>query len=119
MEIPRKYLHDTQILVLVSTAVFLAFLCAALVLLRSGIGQGVESYIISYRANLGLGGYERAGLMSILAFIGFSIVTLLLGLLLSVRTYALRRSLAITVLLLTILLQIFTILVSNALLTLY
>lgn len=119
MEIPRKYLHDTLILILVSVSVFLACLCASLVLLRSGIGQGVESYIISYRSNLGLAGYERAGLGSILSFIVFSALTLLMGLVISLRTYSLRRSLAVTALLLTILLQIFTLLVSNALLTLY
>ncbi len=118
MEIPRKYLHDRAVLFLVSSSVFLLFLCTALILLRASIGQGLESYFVSYRANLGLGGYEKAGILPILSFVAFSAIIFVVGVLLSIKTYSLRKSLSTTILSLTVLLQIFAVVVSNALLAL-
>lgn len=119
MDIPKKYLHDRLILLLVSIGVFLSFLCAALILLRSGIGQGVDSYIVSYRSNLGLGGYQRDNILPILTFIPFVLLNLGVGVVLSIRTYNLRRTLSLTILALSVLLELFAVIVSYALLNLY
>ncbi len=119
MHIPKKYLHDKFVLLLVSTSIILAFLCVGLILLRSGIGQGVDGYIVQYRANLGLSAFQKGSFISIFSFIIFVLVTLVINILLSIRTYTLRRALSLTVLTLGILIMVLSIIVSNALLALY
>jgi hypothetical protein len=119
MNVPKKYLHDKLILLLVSISVFMTFLCSVLILLRAGIGQGVDSYIVSYRDNLGLGAYQRGSILPILGFILFVLIVLGINISLSIQTYPLRRTLSITILLLGILVLLLAIIVSNALLVLY
>jgi hypothetical protein len=119
MHIPKKYLHDKFILLLVSINAFLAFLCVVLVLLRAGLGQGVEGYIVEYRANLGLSAFQKGGVASIFSFVLFAILTFGVNLLLSIRTYHLRRTLSLTILALGTLTLLLAIIVSNALLALY
>src|SRR5687767_15279009 len=98
MNIPKKYLHDKLVLLLVSINVFFAFLCIVLVLLRAGLGQGVDGYIVEYRANLGLSAFQKGSIISIFGFVFFAILTLAFNVLLSIRTYHIRRTLALTVL---------------------
>jgi hypothetical protein len=119
MHIPKKYLHDKLILLLVSTNVLLAFLCIALILLRAGIGQGTGGYIIEYRENLGLSAFQKGSIASILSFIVFALVTLVINILISIRAYTLRRTLSLTILSLGALVMLLLIRVSNALLALY
>jgi hypothetical protein len=119
MHIPKKYFQDKFVLLLVSINVFLAFLCIALVLLRAGLGQGVDGYIVEYRANLGLSAFQKGGIIAIFGFIFFAALTLIFNVLLSIRTYHLRRELSLTVLGLGILILLLAIIVSNALLALY
>lgn len=120
MHIPKKYLHDKFALLLASTNVFLAFLCITLILLRGGIvGQGSEGYIVQYRANLGLSAFEKGSVVPILSFILFVIVVAAVNILLSLRTYSLRRALSLGILALGALVLLLAVIVSNALLTLY
>jgi hypothetical protein len=119
MHIPKKYLHDRFVLLLVSINAFLAFLCIILVLLRAGLGQGVDGYIVEYRANLGLSAFTKGSIVSIFSFIFFAAVTFVFNVLLSIRTYHLRRSLSLAILGLGILILLLAIIVSNALLALY
>lgn len=119
MHIPKKYLHDKFVLLLVSINTFLAFLCTVLILIRAGIGQGVDGYIIEYRANLGLSAFERGSIIPIFSFILFALVTLAVNVALSMRTYTLRRTLSLTILGLGVLVMLLAVIVSNALLALY
>lgn len=119
MHIPKKYLHDKFVLLLVSINVFLAFLCVVLVLLRAGLGQGVDGYIVGYRANLGISAFQKGDVIPILSFIVFALVTLAINLVLSIRIYHLRRALSLTVLGLGTLVLLLAVIVSNALLALY
>lgn len=119
MHIPKKYLHDKFVLLLVSINVFLAFLCIVLVLLRAGLGQGVDGYIVEYRANLGLSAFQKGSILSIFGFVFFAMLTLVFNVLLSVRTYTVRRTLSLTILGLGVLTLLLAIVVSNALLALY
>lgn len=119
MHIPKKYLHDKLVLLLVSTNVFLAFLCIVLILLRGGIGQGVDGYIVEYRANLGLSAYQKGSIVPILSFILYVLVILATNILISIRTYRLRRALSLTTLGLGVLVLLLAVIVSNALLALY
>lgn len=119
MQIPKKYIHDRLILLLVSISAFLTFLSIALVMLRAGIGQGIDGYIVQYRANLGLSAFQKGSLTPILSFVFFVLAILVINVLLSIRTYPIRRTLALTVLALGILILLLAIIVSNALLALY
>lgn len=119
MHIPKKYLHDKFALLLASTNVFLAFLCVILILLRGGVlGQATEGYIVQYRANLGLSGFEKGGVVPILSFILFVLVLAALNVLLSIKTYPLRRALSLSLLALGALILLLAVIVSNALLAL-
>lgn len=117
--IPKTYLHDKLVLLLVSANIFLAFLCIVLIFLRLNIGQGAEGYIVEYRSNLGISAFRAGGVSGLLGFAGFSILLVAIGMVLSVRTYPIRRELALSVLAAGVLLLIFAIIVSNALMILH
>jgi hypothetical protein len=120
MDIPKKYLHDRLVLLLVSTNAFLALLGIVLILLRGGLGQSVEGYIVQYRANLGdLSAFQKGDALPIISFMLFALVTLVMNVLLSIHTYPLRRALSLTILGLGILITLLAVIVSNALLALY
>lgn len=116
MLLSKKYLHDKLILLLASINIFLAFLCIMLVVLRLGAGQG--GYIVQYRANLGVSAFKTGSVSGLLDFVAFAVVTLIANLILSMRTYLLRRELSIVILSLGALLLTLAIIVSNALLVL-
>jgi hypothetical protein len=120
MHIPKKYLHDKFALLLASTNAFLAFLCIMLILLRGGIvGQGADGYIVQYRANLGLSAYEKGSIIPIISFMLFVVVMAAINILLSLKTYPLRRALSLAILALGALVLLLAVIVSNALLALY
>lgn len=119
MHIPEKYFHDKLVLLLASISGLLAVLTIVLILLRAGIGQSTNDYIVAYRENLGLSAYQRGSILSILSFGLFVIVILIINIVLSIRTYTIRRTLSLTVLGLGILVLVLSLIISNALLTLY
>jgi hypothetical protein len=118
MQTSQKYLHDKLVLLLVSSNVFLAFLCIVLLFLSLGIGQSGSGYIVQYRSNLGLSSFMRGGLTDMLGFVGIAIAVPTIGILLSARTYTVRRLLSLTILGSGVLLLILAIIVSNALMVL-
>jgi hypothetical protein len=120
MDIPKKYFHDRLVLLLISTNAFLALLTIMLILLRGGLGQSADGYIVQYRANLGdLSAFEKGDALPIISFMLFAVATLAINVFLSIRTYSLRRTLSLTILALGILISLLTVIVSNALLALY
>lgn len=119
MPIPKKYLHDKLILLLLSSNIFLAFVCAALLFLRLNIGQGGDGYIVEYRSNLGISALKYGSIMTILSFVMFALVIVIMNIVLSVRTYHVRRELSVAVLAAGVILLVLTIIVSNALLALH
>ncbi|HEX8763192.1 MAG TPA: hypothetical protein VF733_05570 [Candidatus Saccharimonadales bacterium] len=119
MHIPKKYLHDKLALLLASSNIFLAFLCVVSVILRGSIGQGIGGYIVQYRANLGLSAFQKGSVVHILSFILFVLIIAGINLLLSLKTYELRRALSLAILGLGFLVLLLAVIVSNALLVLY
>lgn len=118
MLVPKKYFHDRLILLLLSINVFLALLCIALVFLRLGAGAGGQGYIVQYRANLGISAFKTGGLSNLVAFAFFGLVILIAQIVLSVRTYEIRRELSMAILGLGLPLLTLAVIVSNALLVL-
>lgn len=117
--IPKKYLHDKLILLLLSANIFLAFLCAALIFLRLNLGQGAGGYIVEYRSNLGISAFRVGGIVGLLSFAGFALLLVLINVALSIRSYRIRRELSLAVLAAGILLLLLAIIVSNALMVLH
>jgi len=119
MPIPKNYLHDKLILLLLSSNIFLAFVCTALLFLRLNIGQGGDGYIVEYRSNLGISALKYGGIVTILSFAMFAVVIVVMNIILSVRTYHVRRELSVAVLAAGVIVLVLTIIVSNALLALH
>jgi hypothetical protein len=117
MEASKKYFQDKLILLLVSSNIFLAFMCIAVIFLRLGQGGG-EGYIVEYRSNLGISAFTRGNIAEILSFVGFALLIAVLNTMLSIRVYQIRRVLSLLALGSGILLLVFAIIVSNALLVL-
>lgn len=117
MIIPRRYLHDRLVLLLLSVDVFLALLASLWVLLKLDAGRSA-GYIVQYRASLGISRFKTGDASDLVAFIGFAILVLVLHTMLSIKAYPIRREVSIVILLLGMLLLLLSLIVSNALLTL-
>lgn len=119
MPVSKKLLHDKFILLLLSGNIFLAFLSAVLVFLRLNIGQGSDGYIVQYRSNLGISAFKMGSLTGIISFVVFALLVTVVGIVLGIRTYPIRRELSIAVLGSGALLLLLGIIVSNALMVLH
>lgn len=117
MEIPKKYFHDRTVLVLLGLNGFVVALTTVLILLRLDISGG-DSYIVQYRSNLGLEAFQAGGASTFFAFILFSFFVLIFNTVLSMRVYKTQKRYATTILALTLVLLVFSTVVSNALLVL-
>lgn len=118
MATQKHFLQDRTALLLVSGGAFLTLAAIVLILLKLGSGQGTGSYIISYRASIGIDRYTTGTVKDILAFIVAALIVFAVGTILGYRTYPVRRGLSLAVLVLTLPLLLFLIVVSNALLVL-
>jgi hypothetical protein len=116
MIIPKPYLRDRLVLLIVSVNVFLMFLLAILTILR--LGTGHSSYIIQYRSDVTINAFQSGSSTGLISFIIFGLLVLVFNSLISLRVYLIHRQLAVTVLGLGTLLLVLAIIVSNALLVL-
>jgi hypothetical protein len=116
MTIPKQYMRDRMVLLLVSVNVFLTFLLGVLTLLR--LDTGHSSYIVQYRSNATIDAFKSGSSVALLSFIVFGLLVLIINTVISLRVYLIHRQLAVTVLGLGTLLLVLAIIVSNALLVL-
>lgn len=116
MHIPKKYFQDRFILLFLSCSLFAVVLNSLLTLLRLDSSRG--SYIVQYRGNLGLSAYKSGDSSTFLALVVFGLMIFGFQILLSIKAYNIRRSVAIAISALCLLLILLTIIVSNALLAL-
>lgn len=117
MPTAKRYLNDKLMLLLMSSNVFLAFLCGVLLFLRLSTGDG-ESYIVEYRSNLGIGAFKVGSAIDVMSFAAYTAVIAAISIVLSVGIYRVRRMLAALVLGAGIMLLLMAIIVSNALMVL-
>lgn len=117
MKVPEKYFHDRLILLILSINTFVVLLNTVLILLRLDSGR-TDSYIVQYRANLGLSGFEVGSSATFFTFIIFAVFVLVGNTVLSMRIYPSHRRYAVTILALATLIIILTLIVTNALLVL-
>jgi len=116
MHFPKQYFHDRLILLFLSSSTFLAILNALLIILRLDSSRG--SYIIQYRANLGLSAYKAGDSSTFISLVVFGFMIWLFQVILTMRIFESNRQVAIIISILGTLLLIISIIVSNALLTL-
>lgn len=95
----------------------LVLLGTILILFRLDSGT-TTNYIIEYRANYGIGEYERGFALDVAGFIFFMLINFAICVFISLRTFPIRKSVAIVVLGICSLLTLLTIIVSNALMAL-
>ncbi len=117
MKIPEKYFHDRSVLLLITVSCFLAVLNTVVILLKLDSSRS-DSYIVQYRANLGLSAFTAGGSSAFLGFILFSVIVLVLHTILSMRVYSFHRQFSLVILSLTVLLLVLALIISNALLAL-
>lgn len=117
MTIPKKYLHDRLILLLLSVSTFLAILNSLLILFRLDPGRSA-GYIVQYRASLRLSALKTGDANEIVAFIAFALFVLMFHVLMSIKAYHIRREVSVVVLVFGIFLLLFSLVVSNSLLSL-
>lgn len=116
MTIPKQYLHDRLILLVVSINAFLTFLLSILTLAR--IDTSHSSYIVQYRSNVAINSFKSGGSTELYSFIAFGLIVFIFHTTISLRAYRIHRQLAVIVLGLGTLLLVLAIVVSNALLVL-
>ncbi len=117
MTIPKKYLHDRLILLLISINAFLTFLLTLWILFKLDSGRSA-GYIIQYRANLGIGALKTGEASELVAFMVFGLLVLIVHTILSIKAYPIRREVSVVILGLGTLLLGLALIVSNALLVL-
>lgn len=117
MPAAKNYFQDRIVLLLLSINVFLTLLATLSVLFRLQ-GAGTNGFIVQYRANVGISGFKTGSILSLVSFIGFAILVFGANTTLSMRTYHIRKQLAVVILGLGSLLLVLNIIVGNALLVL-
>lgn len=112
----RKFFHDRFILFLLTINAFLTVLSVAVILFR--IGGAQDTYIQSYRSNLGLSAITVGGVSEIIAFVLFALGLFAVHIFMALEFHKVRRASAWVVMLLTTLLLTLNLIVANALLNL-
>lgn len=120
MTIPKKYVHDHLVLLLLSANAFLTILDSLFVLIRLSTTHG-NGYIVQCRDCANPTAFNRfttGSITGLLGFIVFAWVVMVTHTLLSLRAYRIHRQLAVAILSLGTLLLLLTFIVSYALLAL-
>lgn len=112
----KAFFHDRIVLFLLTINSFLALVTIGSILLR--LGGGKETYIQSYRSNLGISSLTAGGVSDMLSFVFFAVVLLPIHVFLAIRFYVVRKTSAWIVMALTTFLLLLNIIVANALLNL-
>lgn len=117
MELPKKYLHDRLILGLLTLMAILVVIGVSLVLLRFDPSRNPTT-TAAYRPNITGTQYQSGKPIDIYSLAIFMIFTSAAALLLSVRTYNVRRFVSVFILASTVFILILSMIVSNALISL-
>lgn len=115
MHIPKHFLHDRTVLILLAVNTILVVFVVLFILLKIDPAEG-STHIIQYRSNLGISRFKSGSIGEFRIFALFAALQYGFGWLLSVRLYVHRRHLALAILSLTTFLLILSGVVCNALL---
>jgi len=117
MEIPKRFLHDRLVLLLITLISVLTVLGVSLVLIRFDASRNPTT-TIAYRPNITGSQYQSGKPIDIYTLALFMLVVAGAAAFLSSRVYYLRRSLSIFILGSSLFLLLISIVVANALISL-
>ncbi|HZP55312.1 MAG TPA: hypothetical protein VFB03_00905 [Candidatus Saccharimonadales bacterium] len=117
MDLPKNYFHDRLILVLLTLLSILVVVGVSLVMLRFDPSRNPTT-TAAYRPNITGTQYQSGKPIDIYSMAIFMVFTSVAALILSIRTYRIRRFLAVFILSSTVLLLILSMIVANALISL-
>lgn len=116
MEIPKKFLHDRLVLLMVTAMAVLVVIGVSLVLLRFDIARNPTT-IVSYRANVTGTQYLSGKPIDIYSLAVFMIMTSAAAVIISSRIYTAKRYAALFLLGSTLFLLTLAIIVANSLIS--
>ena len=115
MTVPKKYIHDRVILLLISINAYLTI--AGVISVLFGLGDASSStFTVQYRANLGLGAFVDGNATTFILFMFFMVFVMVFNTVLSIRVFHVRRGFSVALLAMATLLLVLTIVVSRSLL---
>jgi hypothetical protein len=117
MEIPKKFLHDRLILLLLTLVAILLVVGVSVVLLRFDLSKNPTT-IVAYRPNITGTQYQSGKPIDIYSLAVFMLITAAASVVLSARTYNIRRSAAAFILGSAVFLLLLATIVANALISL-
>lgn len=97
MAVPKRYIHDRVVLLLLSVNAFFTVLISVSVAFKL-TGGTERAYVIEHRPSLGLSANRIGNSTQIASFIIFVVAVLIFHTILSVRTYSKRRSFSFVIL---------------------
>lgn len=117
MELPKKYLHDRLVLILLTVMAALLTIGVATVFVRFDISKNPTT-IVAWRPNISGSSYQSGKPIDIYSLAIFMVVISASAVALSARLYDLRRTLSIFILSSTGFLLLLSAIVANALISL-
>lgn len=117
MELPKKFLHDRIVLVLITLIAIFVVIGISVVLLRFDISKNPTT-IVAYRPNISGSSYQSGKPIDIYSLAVYVAVTAIAAVVLSARVYTVKRAVSLFILSSTVFLLILVTIVSNALISL-
>lgn len=117
MELPKNFLRDRVVLILVTLISILVVIGVSVVLLRFDVSKNPTT-IVAYRPNISGASYQSGKPIDIYSLAIFMVVTSVAGVILSAKIYSVRHSISVFILSSTAFLLVLATIVSYALISL-
>lgn len=116
MEVPKKFLHDRVVLLLVTLIAIIAVVGVSIVLIRFDVSKNPTT-ITAYRPNVAGADYQSGKPIDIYSLALFMIFTAVAAVMLGAKTYNVRRSISLFILSSSTFVLILSTIVANALIS--
>lgn len=113
---PKPFFHDRLLILILSINTFLAL--ALIISSLLPLGAADNAYYREFRSNLGYDGYLSGEVSDIASFAVFAAIVYIFQLVVSIKVYHIHRRFSVVVLMLALIVFIFGLLASRALLSL-
>jgi hypothetical protein len=117
MEIPKKFLQDKAVLLLITIIMLFLVIGVSVVLLRFDVSKNPTT-VVAYRPNISGASYQSGKPIDIYSLAIYIAFTAVAGVFLSARIYRVRRAVSVFILSSTVLLLILATIVANSLISL-
>jgi hypothetical protein len=94
MDLPKKFLHDRVVLLLITLIALLVVIGVSVVLLRFDVSKNPTT-VVAYRPNISGASYQSGKPIDIYSLAVFMIIAAIGGVVLGARVYAVRRYVSI------------------------